>query len=278
MADNFTETPIKGKKSHNGEVPGNSNVGVLPAVATAITPTFTEGNQTGLSVDLAGNLRVALDGSQTVTLDAGSLTALESITATLDAGSLAALENITIGTSLPAGDNNIGNVDIVSMPAVALDTATLTALENTTVTVGNASLAVTGPLTDAQLRATPISVTFNDTSGTIADSGVLTTVDLAAGASSTFNSPALTTGTPKLVELTASASVRLKVVFQTFDGATATSRRVFFVEAHDYLVYTPKDPDIFAITAGVGVTYRLIVTNMDDTHASDVYASLTWSS
>jgi hypothetical protein len=101
--------------------------------------------------------------------------------------------------ALPAGDNNIGNVDIVTMPAVALDSATLTALENITVggevslsagslsalenvTVGGEielgptslaaleSITASGPLTDTQLRATPLSM-LGDVAHDAADSG-----------------------------------------------------------------------------------------------------------
>lgn len=45
-------------KSDNGGAPGATNEGVLPAVANAAPPSKTEGNQSSLSIDLAGNLRV----------------------------------------------------------------------------------------------------------------------------------------------------------------------------------------------------------------------------
>lgn len=56
---------------------------------------------------------------------------------------------------------------------VTLDTASLSALENTTVELGATSLAalesitVTGPLTDTQLRASPIAITDNAGSLTV---------------------------------------------------------------------------------------------------------------
>lgn len=49
---------ITGSKTGNNAAPGATNVGTLPALANAAVPSFTEGNQTALSMDLAGNLRV----------------------------------------------------------------------------------------------------------------------------------------------------------------------------------------------------------------------------
>lgn len=54
--------PVVGNKTNNNAAPGTNNVGALPAVATASAPTLTEGNQVGLSTDLAGNLRVTSTG------------------------------------------------------------------------------------------------------------------------------------------------------------------------------------------------------------------------
>jgi hypothetical protein len=46
-----------GNKSNNSVVPGATNLGVLPAVANAASPTWTETFQVALSEDLSGNLR-----------------------------------------------------------------------------------------------------------------------------------------------------------------------------------------------------------------------------
>jgi hypothetical protein len=51
---------ITGGKTNNGQVPGATNLGVLPVVANAAPPTYTEGNQAALSTDLGGLLRVAV--------------------------------------------------------------------------------------------------------------------------------------------------------------------------------------------------------------------------
>lgn len=49
---------ITSSKTNNNAAPGTTNLGTLPAVANATVQSFTEGNQTALSMDLAGNLRV----------------------------------------------------------------------------------------------------------------------------------------------------------------------------------------------------------------------------
>jgi len=49
---------ITGGKSNNNVAPGATNLGTLPAIANAANPTWTEGNQVGLSVSLSGALRV----------------------------------------------------------------------------------------------------------------------------------------------------------------------------------------------------------------------------
>jgi hypothetical protein len=48
-----------GSKTNNSAAPTNDNLGVLPAVANAAAPTWTEGNQVLLSTDLTGALRVS---------------------------------------------------------------------------------------------------------------------------------------------------------------------------------------------------------------------------
>ena len=72
------------------------------------------------------NIQAAVTG--TVALDAATLAALENIqaavTGTVELGStsLAALETIGIGQPLPSGTNNIGDVDVASVPATATTT------------------------------------------------------------------------------------------------------------------------------------------------------------
>jgi hypothetical protein len=48
---------VQGTKSNNGGVPGANNEGVLPCVATAAAPAYTEGNQVGCSTNNSGATR-----------------------------------------------------------------------------------------------------------------------------------------------------------------------------------------------------------------------------
>lgn len=56
---------VVGAKSTNAVVPGSTNIGVLPALANAVPPSLTEGNQVLESVDLAGNMRVGVQNLTT---------------------------------------------------------------------------------------------------------------------------------------------------------------------------------------------------------------------
>lgn len=50
---------VAGTKTNNSAVPGATNVGTLPGVATAAAPTYVEGNQVALSTDLSGAVRIS---------------------------------------------------------------------------------------------------------------------------------------------------------------------------------------------------------------------------
>lgn len=64
---------VAGAKSNNAVAPGATNLGTLPALANAAAPTWTEGNQVALSVDLTGALRVS-GGSGGTQYDQGTAT------------------------------------------------------------------------------------------------------------------------------------------------------------------------------------------------------------
>lgn len=58
-----TPAPVTGSLTNNNAAPTSNNLGVLAALANAVTPTWTEGNQTLLSVDLNGRLRIQGTGA-----------------------------------------------------------------------------------------------------------------------------------------------------------------------------------------------------------------------
>lgn len=74
-AGSITIGAISGSKSNNAAVPGSTNLGVLPAIATAAAPSYTEGFQVGLSTDLAGAMRVTGSLSIGGTTDNSAFTA-----------------------------------------------------------------------------------------------------------------------------------------------------------------------------------------------------------
>ena len=55
-------TPAIAQKGNNVRTPGLSNIGVLPCIATAVAPVYTEGFQVGCSTDLAGTMRTTVGG------------------------------------------------------------------------------------------------------------------------------------------------------------------------------------------------------------------------
>lgn len=71
----ISNVTVTGGKSNNAAVPGATNLGVLPAIATAAAPTYTEGFQVGLSTDLTGALRVSGSISVGGTTDRSTFTA-----------------------------------------------------------------------------------------------------------------------------------------------------------------------------------------------------------
>lgn len=75
---NTTAWRVEGQKTSNNAAPGANNLGVIPAVATASNPTYTEGNQVALSTSLDGTLRVTSSSTaseeQTFTVIASAIT------------------------------------------------------------------------------------------------------------------------------------------------------------------------------------------------------------
>lgn len=74
-AGTITIGAISGNKSNNTAGPGSTNLGVLPAVANAAAPSYTEGNQVALSTDLSGAVRVTGSLSIGGTTDNSAFTA-----------------------------------------------------------------------------------------------------------------------------------------------------------------------------------------------------------
>jgi len=126
--------PVAGGKTNNNAAPGATNVGVLPCLANAVAPTFTEGNIVTCSVDLAGAMRISVtngsaSGTDAATQAAGTANVAKVMAfgfgfdgttwdrlAAKPASTLPALTDVALVTTqrdpLPAGTNLIGKTGI----------------------------------------------------------------------------------------------------------------------------------------------------------------------
>lgn len=107
------------------------------------------------------------------------------------------------------------------------------------------------------------------------DSGHLTSVALAAGATVTLDGPQIASGTGKLFEATVSSSVALKAQIGTWDGTTFVVKRTFFIPANGAFIYIPARYDEITMATGATAKFRWSITNNDNANAADVYASIT---
>lgn len=194
MADLFIPTPVRGIRANNSTAPDDTNVSVLPAVATSTTPSYTEGNEVKQSVDLNGSSRVTL---------------------------------------LDANGNSIG--------------------------------------TDAN----PLVVQTDPNPATTDVLEAVSSSDLATGASVTLNGASITDAVEgRLKQITVSSSIRMKAVIESFDGTTATTLAVIFVDANTHAVWSPKGIASQVGNPGGTALFRVNITNMDNIFVADVYATI----
>ena len=110
---------------------------------------------------------------------------------------------------------------------------------------------------------------------TTSDSGMLTSVALAAGATITLDGVQIASGVGKLFEATVCSSVALKAQLGTWDGTTFVVKRTFFVPANTTFEYVPTRYDAITMATGATAKFRWSITNNDNANAADVYASIT---
>ncbi len=158
----------------------NLHVVVDSAPTTAVTGPLTDTQIRATPVPVSGSVTATVSGS--VTANAG--TNLNTSALALDA----TLTGRTQKTQITDGTRD-GTVKAASTAALATDTAFVVAISpNNTVPVSLASttitgsVAVTGPLTDTQLRATavPVSLTSTTVTGSVAVTGPLTDTQIRA--------------------------------------------------------------------------------------------------
>lgn len=289
---------IKGGKNDNAAVGGAVNVGVVPAIASASARTITDGNAAFLGVDLSGYLKVVL---QTGAATIGAVTQASgpwTNNVTQFGGTNVSTGTGTGGSGIPrvtvsndstigivAGTALIGKVGIdqttpgtTNKVSVGTDTVQVSATSSANA-VGN---PIYSRLSDGSaaigIAGNPLRVQVAEVSGTVADSGQQTSASVAIAGTYTYSTTAVTSGTARLVEVTASSSVRLRVDIQTFVTAVVATVRTFFVEAYQSLQYRPADTDLIKFTGGSGNCFKIVLTNMDNSNPADVFLSASWAS
>lgn len=241
MADQFTTIPVAGLVTHNSAAPiALSQLGVLPALANAADPTFTEGNQTLQSVNLSGYTRVTVG------------TAIVKVSSTTAANTAA--NPIFVQTSNGTTANAVTAPEFVELSD---GTNPLGTFANPLITAGpeaSANVKDSGQFTTVNL-ATNTSTTF-------------TTSALTANKQGT------------LMKVHASASVRLKVVIQTVSAGvspTTATVRTYFTEAFQSVQDQEVFGAVVVAAAATNMgKFQLVITNEDNKNAADVYAAITW--
>jgi hypothetical protein len=263
IASNQSPLTVSGNLTNNNAAPIADNFGVLPALANAAHPTWTEGDQVLLSEDLSGNLRV-ITGTGSTTVVTGTVAVTQStspwVTDVTQWANVALGSPSNYGTS-PGAVEVIGvnafitNTVPVTVATLPLPTGAATSANQTTeigllTTIASESLAQ-GSSTSGQLgnlvmgaatTAAPTYTTGDTYPLSLNTSGNLRVIDTAAGpvtpgtvatnselAGGQYNStpPTLTTG--QQVALQVDANGRLLV--DTNTSASIVPVLTYFTDA-----------------------------------------------
>ena len=280
MSDVFAPQPVKTKTA--GDVVVNINAGQAVALNAGTVVIGKVGiDQTTPGTTNAVQVTGSLPAGAAVIGKAG-----------IDQTTPGTTNGVQVVAALPAGANVIGKVSIdqttpgttnaVQLTAgaavigslVANQSTNTTQLAGTAIAVGSgASSAGTQRVILATDQATlPVS---QGLSFITSDSGHLTSVALAAGATITLDGVQIASGTGKLFEASVSSSIALKAQLGTWDGTTFVVKRTFFVPANGTVLYEPSRYDAITMATGTTAKFRWSITNNDNTNAADVYASIT---
>jgi hypothetical protein len=152
IASNQSPLTVSGNLTNNNAAPIADNFGVLPALANAAHPTWTEGDQVLLSEDLSGNLRV-ITGTGSTTAVTGNVTVVQPTGSALNAtiSNFPALQNVnvtewnTVALGSPSAyGTSPGAVNVIGVNAFITNTVPVT-LTSTTIT---GTVTVAGGLTN----------------------------------------------------------------------------------------------------------------------------------
>lgn len=142
------QNAITGDKTSNAQAPSTNNLGVLPAIALAAAPSYTEGMQALLRLALSGDLVITLDG-ETVAITAASLP--------LPAGAATSAKQDTLLTELQlkADLSETQPVSLASVPSHAVTNAgtfatqaAATLAAETTKVIGTVNVSTAQTITD----------------------------------------------------------------------------------------------------------------------------------
>lgn len=315
MADNFTPTPVKGRKSPNTTAPTDDNVGALVAVSSNLLPAYAEGNLVALSTDLTGRLRVALSDPTenggngfdvdvtdraerllgVVSLDPGTESRDADRIRDLRDALLAALESVDLNvttrddivnrlsTNLESVDLNPATRDdiVARLTAAVVDlrdrlVASLESVDLNAATLTALTTANPYVRGAAVDDGNPLPVVIQENPGRIRDSLLLSQVDVAAGAAANLDSPVVAADRAgRLLEVTSSASVRTRVEIQALDAAGAVTPLRVFFVEANETLVY-RVIDAEALVAPAGGRFRIASTNMDNLLAANVYGSISF--
>lgn len=202
--------------------------------------------------------------------------------------------DVDIASALPAGDNNIGNVDIASaLPAgtnnigdVDIASASFAAAADGTTAPAQA-VQVGGVDGSGNLQALKVDangalhVNSTAVSATFKTSNLLTQADLAAGSTVRLGAAALT-ATATLQKVTVSSAKPLKVNIRKAAAGVDTNlgtgddviteHAAVFTKAGESFTYEIEG----GFTGASGERFEVLVKNVDNSGASDVYATINW--
>lgn len=195
---------ITGSLSNNNAAPGSGNLGVLPAIANAGAPSWTEGRQVLLSTDLSGALRV------TGSLSVGGTTDNSAFTAGTSTGTPAmGFYHSTIDT---VTDGRAASVAITSKRALMVNLQTSAGAET-----GIAALPLQVSLANTAANATAVKVDGSAVTQPVSAASL----PLPTGAATAAKQPALgTAGTPSADVITVQGVTSMTAL--KVDGSAVT--------------------------------------------------------
>lgn len=100
---------------------------------------------------------------------------------------------------------------------------------------------------------------------------------LAAGSSANLDTDVVSSGTKKLRQVIVSASVPIKARIGVYNGSSFTNKIVLFAMANSHGIWTTPHQNYITFNFdGTDDVWRVEITNMDNTNAADVYATVMY--